>query len=162
MAGRNRSYDTGNMKTESARSVDLPASSFIDTSETYEELASQLEIVDHLDKNELEMTAFMEEEVKIIVLPSDSDYAEEVVHLCHNGRNQFILRGIAIIVKRKFVDILARSKLEFVQTPEAVDSQGHKTNSIKVRTNLKYPFTVISDRNPIGSEWLQNTIAEAA
>lgn len=158
--GRPRNIDPGTMKTEFERTVDLPASGYIDTSETYEELASQFEVVDKIDKTELELVAFMEEEVEVVILDSEKDNAEQVIHLCHNGRNQFMLRGVKTRIKRKFLDILARAKTEIVRTPEVIDSSGNNTRSIKLSSTLCYPFQVISDRNPMGRDWLERVIAE--
>lgn len=156
---RKNEIDVSGMQTEFERSVELPVSEYIDTSETHEELASQFEVVDKISKTELELLAFMEEEVEVVIMDSESDYAEQVIHLCHNGRNQFMLRGVKQRIKRKFLDILARSKSEVVRTPPVMDSSGNETRSIKLASNLRYPFHVTNDPNPMGRFWLENTLA---
>lgn len=56
------------------------------------------------------MEAFMNEMVTIVVNPAQDPDEPTLVQVGVNGVNQFIPRGHAIAVKRKYVEVLARAK----------------------------------------------------
>lgn len=105
--------------------------------------------------------SFMEEPVEIMVHESTDANADNPVQVACNGVNQFFFRGQALTVKRKFVEILARSKQTAIQTRTVKDYTGADTTAITKSTALRYPFSVISDRNPDGAVWLKGVLAES-
>lgn len=116
---------------------------------------------------------FMEEPVTIRINKSAEKYAPNVVDCWTNGRGaeQFINGKWAVCgwlpvntvvtTKRKYVEVLARAKQESIQT-RVVKHEDHEDNFADRYTNLKYPFSVISDPSRRGAEWLTRILSEVA
>lgn len=121
-----------------------------------------VDVVDKpLPKGALDMEAFMNEKVTILVNPPNDADEPMLVQVGVNGVNQFIPRGEPIAVKRKYVEVLARAKrTDFAQTlDERLGEQGF--NKLRSMHSLRFPFSVVSDPNPNGSAWLTGVLAEA-
>lgn len=104
--------------------------------------------------------AFMDEMVEIVISESDNPNAENPVPVSINGRGGFIFRGQPTIVRRCYVERLARCKTDnFKQNLNETDPE--KFNILKLMRGLKYPFTVTVDRNPKGRDWLIKVLREA-
>jgi len=101
---------------------------------------------------------FNEELVEVMVHESTDDNAENPVFTACNGVTQFFYRGVPQQVKRKFVAILASVKEHNVTTPEYTGRDGGRAIGIKRTSSLKYPFSVISDKNPRGAAWLRSLL----
>ena len=114
---------------------------------------------DALNKNFLDEIAFMEEEMEIMVNESSDENAENPVMVGCNGAFRQFWRGQVVTAKRKFVDCLI-VKSGRVTTPEYINQAGERARSIKQQSAHKYPFMVISDRNPKGAEWIRRRLAE--
>lgn len=106
--------------------------------------------------------SFMNEQVLIRILPSAEKDAEQVIDTYNDGIPQRFVRGHWTVVKRKFAEVLARSKPFGVSTPEAIDGNGNRTTRIDVNHGLRYPFEM-RDTNPHGRgpAWLQAVLQEA-
>lgn len=120
-----------------------------------------IEIVDRVltaDKAETEM--FMAEKITIIVQDSSDENDHEIVETWVNGRVQRFLRGQAQLVKRCYVEALARAKrTTFKQTLD--ERAGEQSfNQMRPHHSLAYPFTVLEDRNPKGQAWLRSVLAQ--
>jgi hypothetical protein len=103
--------------------------------------------------------AFMNELVLIEVAESTDENQPNHVVLSVNAVTQPVFRGVPTLVKRKYVEVLARCK-------ESKYSQ-HTTNpnepdriEMRQRTALAYPFQVLEDKNPKGKAWLAAVLAE--
>ncbi|MEJ5148964.1 hypothetical protein [Comamonas sp. MYb396] len=121
-----------------------------------------IDVVDKpLPKNALDMEAFMNEVVTIVVNPPTDADDPTLIQVGVNGVNQFIRRGDAVDVKRKYVEVLARSKrTDFAQTlDERLGEQGF--NSLRSMHSLRYPFSMLRDPNPNGGAWLTAILREA-
>lgn len=61
-----------------------------------------------------------------------------------------------VTMKRKYVEVFARCKhTDVVARSNGIPRDGMPTvNDTLYNTNLKYPFSVIDDRNPKGHDWL--------
>lgn len=106
------------------------------------------------------MEAFMNEPVTIIVNPSQDPDDPKLVQVGVNGVNQFIPRGEPFVVKRKYVEVLARAKrTDFHQTLD--ERLGEAMNHLRSMHSLRFPFSVIEDRNRNGGAWLTAVLAEA-
>jgi len=103
--------------------------------------------------------AFMEEEIEIMVHESTDPNAENPVLVGNGGIFKAFWRGVPTRAKRKFVDCLC-VKTNFVTTPEIVNGGGERAYSIRQRAALKFPFSIIEDRNPKGREWIGQRLAE--
>jgi len=106
----------------------------------------------------VEELLFNEELVEVMLHESADDNAENPVFTACNGVSQYFHRGIPQIVKRKFVAILASVKEHNVTTPEYSANDGSRAMSIRRTSSLKYPFSVLNDRNPRGAAWLRSLI----
>jgi hypothetical protein len=105
--------------------------------------------------------AFMNEPVTIMVhSTTDENQPPQVIVNC-NGMNQPIFRGYPTVVKRKYVEILARMKetkySQVTRNPAAPDQI-----DMVARHGLSYPFDLVEDKNPRGRAWLNNVLAEPA
>jgi hypothetical protein len=104
--------------------------------------------------------AFMEEKLEVLVHESTDPNADNPVLLACNGVNQFFVRGQPQLVKRKYVEILARSKTTAIATREVRDYQGDLSTSITKATALRYPFSIVRDENPQGAAWLRSVLQQ--
>jgi hypothetical protein len=111
--------------------------------------------------------AFMEEPVTIIIEEnSRSDFPETHVPAAVNGRNAEILQGgqwlqvgwlpigRQITTKRKYVEVLLRSKSDSVRTQHDDATVERPRNTVSRRASANYPVTILEDRNPRGPQWL--------
>lgn len=105
-----------------------------------------------------ELEAFMNEPVMATVLSSGKDNEAPFVQVSVNGVIQMFRRDMPIVVKRKFVERLARAKeAGYDQTVD--DRLGEKMNLLQKRHSLRYPFQVNRDDNPRGAAWLRSVLA---
>lgn len=120
--------------------------------------------------------AFMEEPIQILIEPSDEENAPLVVDCWVNGKGAEVLDtltgkfmeinclpiGSPITTKRKYVEVLARSREERVSTQETNPRPGSGEDGWKLRRNMrrKAVFSVLSDPNPAGRAWLTRLMAE--
>lgn len=120
------------------------------------------EIVDKpLPTSKVELEAFMNEEVTILVAESADENDPAMVDVGVNGRRQFIMRGMEQRVRRKFVEVLARAKRADYDQVTLDPRDGEAVNRLRRRNALRYPFQIIEDRNPNGRAWLRGVLAEA-
>ena len=110
------------------------------------------------DSKQLAELAFNEELVEVMLHESTDPNAENPVFTACNGVTQYFFRGEVQTVKRKFVAILAAAKEHAIRTPEYTDNQGARATKIVRTSSLKYPFSVISDKNPRGAAWLKTLL----
>jgi hypothetical protein len=111
-------------------------------------------------KDKAALLAFMEEPVTVVVHTSSDKYAVVIPEIWVDGRVQRFLRGEEMIVKRKFVEGLARAKLDTFQNQEYTDENGDRNFRYPKSVALKYPFAVTHDANPRGGPWLKKILAE--
>ena len=112
-------------------------------------------------KEQIELEAFMNETLVIVVQESADEEALPVVTLTVNGMTQPIMRGIATPVKRKYVEALARAKeTKYKQT--LLDPSDPASIRMMPRTALAYPFVVEKDPNPNGFAWLRDVLKQPA
>ena len=105
-----------------------------------------------------ELSSFMNEKVKILVHESQIDGALDIICVTVNQLNQPIIRGVETVVKRKYVEALARSRT--TKWGQKMDPLQREKIAMVEKTALSYPFSVIEDRNPNGRPWLKAILAE--
>lgn len=110
--------------------------------------------------NIVELEKFMQEPVEVLVYEPFEAGQERVVQLAVNGRNQFVIRGVSQMIKRKYVEVLARARKVNVSADGYKDPTGEAKNSVRISSGLQYPFQVIMDKNPKGPGWLKQILAE--
>lgn len=119
-----------------------------------------IEIIDRVVPTDvLEIEKFMQEPVTVMIADSNDENDTELVQVSVNGNRQFFQRGRPQEVKRYFVERLARAK-RTSYTQNLDERQGEGMNNMVPRHALRYPFTVIEDKNPKGGEWLRGILAE--
>lgn len=104
--------------------------------------------------------AFMEEPVTVMVHETASDNEAPLVDVYVNGISQFFPRGEPVTCKRKFVEGLVRAKPTAITTDVRERNSENPQNVINRRSALRYPFSVVEDRNPNGGAWLRKVLAE--
>jgi hypothetical protein len=108
-----------------------------------------------------EELAFMNELVTVMVHESDSKFAEPFIPVWNYGRIQIFPRGVEVTCKRKFVEVLARTKGATYGNHEYVDPEGNRAYKYPKKVVRRFSFTVTRDDNPRGRDWLKKTLAEA-
>lgn len=111
-------------------------------------------------KSKIEMLAFMEERVVVRIHKSADKFAENPVPLWNGGRPVALFRGQPTVVKRKYVEVLARAKTSTYEDVEDTDRRGVRYHRYPKQTALQYPFEVLEDRNPLGKPWLEKILQE--
>ena len=107
---------------------------------------------------DVDMEAFMNEPVMVTVLSGGKDNEAQYVPVAVNGVTQMFLRDQPIVVKRKYLERLARAKeTGYDQTVD--DRLGERMNTLHNRHSLRYPFQVNRDDNPRGAAWLRSILA---
>ena len=119
------------------------------------------------NKDYMAQLAFNEEPVTIIIEENTrSDFPETHVPVQVAGRGAELLIngkwaevgwlpvGQEITTKRKFVEVLVRSKTDTVNTIHEDANVERPRNSVQRRTSAMYPISVLVDENPMGRAWL--------
>lgn len=114
-----------------------------------------------INKEWADQMAFNEEVIEVIVHTTSEKNAETVVEFFNGGIRQNFIRGQKQSVKRKFVEQLARCKQTNYENQQVKMDNGEETYIYPAQTALRYPFSVISDPNPRGVDWLKSVLAEA-
>lgn len=105
--------------------------------------------------------AFLEEYVVVNIADTAEQGAENPVVLHVNGRAVAIVRSEDTAVRRKYVELLLRAKPEAIQTRITRGGDGEPRNHIDKTRSLKYPFSIVLDRNPRGPAWARKIRSEA-
>lgn len=121
-----------------------------------------------LKKDYADSLAFNEEPVEVMVLPSTEKFGAKTVECWVNGvgieiwDRQFgwypsgsIRRGEPVITKRKYIEVLLRSKTDDYKT-NVIERRGEEPeNKLVTATSYNYPLQIIRDDNPKGREWFR-------
>lgn len=122
-----------------------------------------------LQKDYADALAFAEEPVHIRIERSSEKFAQQSVDVWVNGKGAEVLMngrwietkvlpvGVPVTTKRKYVEVLARSKEDSVST-RVVKAEDSERNLVERYTRSKVPFSVLRDNNPKGVEWLNNLV----
>jgi hypothetical protein len=110
-------------------------------------------------KTKVKELAFMDEFVEVIIPKTGNAHEEQFIDVGNNGRPQLIERGVWTKVRRKYVEVLARAKKDYITTPEYVDFQGNRAAKISKTPALLHNIEM-RDRNPDGYAWLQRVLGE--
>lgn len=105
--------------------------------------------------------AFMEEPVTVMVHETGDTNETPLVDVYVNGVAQYFVRGEPITCKRKYVEGLVRAKPTAISTDVRERNSENPQNVIHRRSALRYPFSVVEDKNPNGGAWLRKILAEA-
>ena len=122
-----------------------------------------IEVVDKpVSKEKLAMLAFMEEPVKVMVHDSTNPNDDPFPEVLNGGdRNrQYFIRGQEQVVKRKYIEVLARMKRTTYSQEKYKDGNGDDAYRQIPHTALRVPFAVIEDSER-GRQWLKAILQEA-
>lgn len=158
------------LHTADLATAEPPPASFENRSETI------IPVDKPLDRDYARYLAFMEDPITIRIEPSDEEHAPTVVDCWVNGKGAEVMDTITgkwmelsclpiggpIITKRKYVEVLARSRTDRVVANETNNrpDPGKDGWTINRRTQRKTLFSVIHDPSPKGAEWLTRLYAE--
>lgn len=118
-------------------------------------------------KEHMAKLAFNEEPVTIIIEEnSRSDNPETHVPVSVQGKEaeiftngQWVSIGWlpvnqALTTKRKYVEVLLRSKSDAIRTMHDDANIERPRNTVRRSTSSNYPVTILEDNNPLGREWV--------
>jgi len=124
----------------------------------------------NLNKDYEAALAEAEEPVTIRIERSGEKFAPKSVECWVNGKGAeaffngrwneitWVPVGMQVTLKRKYVEVLARSRVDTIET-NVVERDGEDPrNFIDRSTSSRAPFSVIEDRSPRGAEWLRNLL----
>ncbi len=110
---------------------------------------------------QIKKLAFMEEPMTILLHENADPNAEDPVTVGNNGKFVAFFRGKPTLTKRKFVSGLI-VKVNTITTDEGIiPGTIERVGLIRTHSAHKYPFQIIEDKNPRGSEWVSKRFAEA-
>lgn len=112
-----------------------------------------------LNQEKLDELVFMEEPIKVLVHESTNQTDVKVPEVWNGGQRQFWIRGVEKVVKRKFVEVLARMKKTVYSQRKVKDDEGIEDYENIPHTALQYPFVVIDDSER-GKAWLKRVLRE--
>ena len=119
------------------------------------------------DQDYLDKLAFMEEPVTIRIEPSSQPNAPSAFPIWVNGKGAEILingRWVEVAylpvnetltVKRKYLAVMVVTKIDTVHTRVQEPDGADPTNRIDRITSPVHSFSILSDPNPLGHEWLR-------
>lgn len=104
--------------------------------------------------------AFMNELVTVFIHSTNEKNADQVFDVAVNGMSCLFRRNETKTVKRLFVEGLARAKPATFDNQEYTDTDGVRKFRYPVHNGLRYPFSIVEDRNPMGPRWLAHVLAQ--
>ena len=96
-----------------------------------------------MDMDAIELEAFMNEEVVIYVHKSREKGSLDIITPSVNGRNQPIIRGQNVAVKRKYVEALING--HEVSYEQEINQMSPDKYKMKAKPTPSYPFDVVRD-----------------
>ena len=123
-------------------------------------------------KEQVPGLAFGEEPITIRIERKSEKFAPQVVDIWVNGKGAeafvngkwvefgFLPVGLPVITKRKYVEVMARSKVDNVSTETGSMFDENPANRVNRATSSSTPFSVLKDGNPLGAEWLTRLLQE--
>lgn len=107
-----------------------------------------------------ELERFMNDVLEIYVAPSDNPEVNPIDLPNVNGINQLVPLGETIKIKRKFVEVMARTRTTVYDQVTPDPSQPER-KIMKEKTIVTRPFTVTNDpAGEKGALWLQGILKE--
>jgi len=164
---RKREYGTEDIAIEQKPPITLPV---------HEELDREPEVIvspgEALEKDYLEALRFNEDPVLIVIHGSGDRNAAPVSDYCAvegvpaemllNGRwvrtSGYLPRNVKLTLKRKYVEVLARSKQDQVSTRVVFHEGEDPENIVERNTIPNCPVQILHDPSPKGPEWFARIV----
>ena len=102
---------------------------------------------------------FMNQVLTVVVAKDGTPGALPVICPTVNGINQPIIRGNQQQIKRKYVEVLARSRITNYEQ-QVLDPAKPENIQMNEITAITYPFSVVQDPHRNGGKWLQAILAQ--
>lgn len=164
---RNQEIHTGNMEVGQKPDVDLGFGAEIAHGESLADVSGDIQSgKDHITK-----LAFNEEPITIRIEENTRSDNPETHAPCYvNGKaaeilvegkwlpSGFLPIGVVLTTKRKYAEVLMRSKSDNVRTLHEDVGAKSIDNRMRRTTASNYPISIIEDRNPLGVEWATRII----
>jgi len=121
-----------------------------------------------MDNGHFDQLAFMEEPVTISIEENSGNNQNPETHVpvFVNGKGAEVLVdgkwidfgwlpiGMQLVVKRKYVEVLARSRSTSIATVHDDATVRMPRNDVRRTNRANYPLTIIHDSNPRGRDWI--------
>lgn len=122
-------------------------------------VADELELT---NKQYLEELAFMEETLEVVLHKGSEKYSPLMEQVGVNGTQIWIPVDTPVALKRKYVEILARSQPIDITT-ESGESPGDELvfNRVKRNQRRNFSFSILKDPSPKGQAWLAKVMRES-
>lgn len=123
-----------------------------------------------LNKDYMDELAFQEEPVMIVLNPSAEKNAPTAFPVWVNGKGAEVFQsgqwmeigylpvGRPLTIKRKYLEVIIRSKLDAVTTAHEDSSVERPRNEIRRATSSVHSYSILEDKNPKGRAWAQEMI----
>lgn len=109
----------------------------------------------------LDALAFMEEEVVVILHRGREKFSPTHEQFGVNGKIIWIECGQPTRIKRKYLEVIARSQPIDIRTEAGEDKGDAITfNRIERSMHANFSFSVVGDTNPRGADWLMKLMRE--
>ncbi len=155
---RRKETFTGDMEVGQPSDIIVPAEGVIAARES-----EQIAVLDKpLEKEYADAVAFGEDELEIMLQPSSEENAPMIVDVYVNGEPKWIPVGERVRLKRKFVEVLMRSKPISIQTNHEDVGAKIIQNRIVRNQRAKYPMSILFDPSQKSHEWQRRVMMEAA
>lgn len=123
--------------------------------------------IEQANADRIAALAFLEEPVTIRIHGTTDDNAEQMIFCQVNGQGPgpngipYLPREIAVTIKRKFVEVLARARPVKVKHSERFNPEsGERESVLNTKSSLMYPFDIVNDSDK-GRAWLTGIINQA-
>lgn len=126
-----------------------------------------------MTKSEFDALAFAEEPVMILIHRSTEKFSARCTDfiaingtkgemLFKNGWVQmgYFPRGVPVVTKRKYIEVLARARNESIATQVIEHDNEDPQNNVERNVTHIASFSVLEDKNPLGAEWLVRLLTQ--
>lgn len=114
---------------------------------------------ENIAKNDL--LAFMNEPVEVEIQTTMDNTRAKAFEISVNGAKEVFVVGETKVVKRMFVEGLARAKRSDYENEEYMDDKMRRGYRWPQLNTQRYAFSVTQDNNPRGREWLNGVLRQA-
>lgn len=129
-----------------------------------------VEVDGDLNQDYADELAFQEEPVKIILNPSAEKNAPTAFPVWVNGKGAEVFQngkwdeigylpvGRPLIIKRKYVEVIIRAKLDTVTTAHDDSNAERPVNRVNRATSSVHSYSILEDKSPRGRAWLAEMV----
>ena len=109
-------------------------------------------------KNKIEQMKFDNELIEVLVMQSSSQFPDNTFTLSVNGRDLLIVRGKRQWIPRNYAEVMAQARVSTYANIETFNDRGERTVENPETSSARYIFQVVTDRNPLGPQWLERVM----